>query len=144
MKIYIAGKITGDSEYREKFEQAAKMIEAEGDIALRPSALPEGMDPADYMRICFAMIDVADRVVFLPDLIESEGALLEMQYCRYVGKPMEICAPAGHWVFENDTACGDVVARCSNCGERYVGRKNEFMPGRCPACKTRLEVRYDV
>ncbi len=90
MKIYIAGEITGDARYREKFERAAAVIEAEGNIALRPSALPEGMRAADYMRICFAMIDVADKVVFLPDLVDSEGALLEMQYCRYIGKEVEV------------------------------------------------------
>lgn len=47
------------------------------------------MAPADYMRICFAMIDVADAVVFLPDAAESAGARLEKAYCEYVGKEME-------------------------------------------------------
>ena len=56
---------------------------------LNPAELPEGMAQADYMRICFAMIDVADAVVFLPDTAESAGARLEMAYCAYIGKEYE-------------------------------------------------------
>ena len=86
MKIYIAGKITGDPDYRAKFADAQRQIEAQGHTALNPATLPEGMEPKDYMRICFAMIDVADAVVFLPDAAESAGARLEMAYCEYIEK----------------------------------------------------------
>ncbi len=86
MKIYIAGKITGDSDYRAKFADAQRQIEAQGHIVLNPAALPEGMEPKDYMRICFAMIDVADEVWFLPRWAESEGAAIEWRYCRYIFK----------------------------------------------------------
>ena len=89
MKIYIAGKITGDPKYREKFKEAAADIARGGHIPLNPADLPKGMRPKDYMRICFAMIDVADAVVFLPDAKESAGAKLEMEYCEYIGKEYE-------------------------------------------------------
>ena len=89
MKIYIAGKITGDPEYRRKFACAARQVEEFGHIALNPAELPEGMEAADYMRICMAMIDVADAVVFLPDAAESAGARLERAYCEYIGKRAE-------------------------------------------------------
>lgn len=89
MKIYIAGKITGDPDYRAKFADAQRQIEAQGHIVLNPATLPEGMEPKDYMRICFAMIDVADAVVFLPDAAESAGARLEMAYCEYIEKEYE-------------------------------------------------------
>ena len=36
--------------------------------------------------MCFAMIDAADCVVFLPDAEDSAGARLERAYCEYVGK----------------------------------------------------------
>lgn len=87
MKVYIAGKITGDPFYRPKFARAKMTVEAEGHIVLVPSMLPAGMDNADYMRICFAMIDSADLVLFLPDWKDSEGAKLERQYCAYLKKP---------------------------------------------------------
>lgn len=89
MKIYIAGKITGDQGCQAKFQRAAVGLRMCGNIVLNPAELPEGMEAADYMRICMAMIDVADAVVFLPDAAESEGARLEMTYCEYIGKEYE-------------------------------------------------------
>ena len=84
-KLYIAGKITGDPDYKEKFEKVRKEFEDDY-IILNPATLPEGMLPSDYIRICFAMIDVADIVLFLPNYKESKGATLEKEYCEYVGK----------------------------------------------------------
>ena len=86
MKAYIAGKITGDSTYRDKFNRAKKVMEGEGFIVLNPAELPAGMNSSDYMRICFAMIDCSDVVVFLPDYNQSLGARLEYDYCVYTGK----------------------------------------------------------
>ena len=86
MKVYIAGKITGDPNYHEKFNIGRKALEYEGHIVLNPAVLPEGMNPADYMRVCFAMIDIADAVAFLPDWYYSRGARLENDYCQYTGK----------------------------------------------------------
>lgn len=89
MKVYIAGKITGDPEYWTKFWQAEEKFVNQGHIVLNPANLPEGMGTADYMRICFAMIDAADLCVFLPDWEESRGARLERAYCEYIGKKVE-------------------------------------------------------
>ena len=86
MKAYIAGKITGDPNYYAKFNTAQQALEYEGLTVLNPADLPEGMRPADYMKICFAMIDVADVVAFLPDWFESRGARLEHDYCQYTSK----------------------------------------------------------
>ena len=89
MKVYIAGKITGDPNYRKKFKAAATDIARGGHITLNSADLPEGLLPKDYMCICFAMIDAADVVVFLPDAKGSAGARLEKAYCEYIGKEME-------------------------------------------------------
>lgn len=86
MKAYIAGKITGDESYQKKFAHAKSCLEAEGFVVLNPAELPEGMRPADYMRICMAMMDTADVVAFLPDYALSKGAQLEWAWCQYVGK----------------------------------------------------------
>ena len=86
MKVYIAGKITGDPDYKDKFHIGQLAMEYEGHTVLNPADLPEGMNPADYMRICFAMIDCADFVAFLPDWMYSKGAALEYKYCEYIGK----------------------------------------------------------
>ena len=64
MKAYIAGAITSDPDYQNKFELGAQALQKEGFIVLNPATLPEGMHAGDYMKICFAMIDVADVVAF--------------------------------------------------------------------------------
>ena len=86
MKIYIAGKITGNQNYKEQFAAEAARIRAAGHIALNPAELPEGMGPGDYMRICLAMIDSADIVAFLPDWQDSRGANVEWSYACYCRK----------------------------------------------------------
>lgn len=86
MKLYIAGKITGDPHYRRKFAAIKQVLKSEGHTVLNPAVLPEGLLPADYMRICFAMIDIADAVIFLPDYSLSGGAKLEYEYSHYVRK----------------------------------------------------------
>ena len=85
-KLYIAGKITGDPDYKAKFAEAQREFEKQGYTVLSPACMPEGMLPADYMRICFAMIDTVDVVVFLPGFRRSPGARLEAEYCLYTGK----------------------------------------------------------
>lgn len=75
MKIYIAGKITGDPNYKMKFRMAAKQIQELYPLAviLNPAELPEGLTLKDYMRLCFGMIDAADILFALPDAFCSRG-----------------------------------------------------------------------
>lgn len=87
MKIYIAGKITGDPKYRDRFREEAEKLEGMGHIVLNPAELPEGMSKTEYMRICLAMIDCADTVFLLRGWQGSPGARLEQAYCSYIGKP---------------------------------------------------------
>jgi len=75
--IYLAGKITGDPVYREKFNKYKDIFEALGYIVLNPAILPDGFEYEDYMTICFAMIDVCKAIAFLPDYKDSPGALRE-------------------------------------------------------------------
>ena len=86
MKVYLSGKISGDPDYKNKFAFYAETYEDQGHVVLNPADLPEGMEPSDYMRICLAMMEVADLVVFLPDWAASLGANLEWEWCKYTGK----------------------------------------------------------
>lgn len=85
-KVYIAGKITGDHGFKEKFEKVKKECEDLGHIVLNPADLPGGMTPGDYMRICLSMLDSADIAYFMPDHEDSPGAQIEVRYARYIGK----------------------------------------------------------
>lgn len=97
MKVYIAGKITGNPNYKAQFAAEAERIRAAGHIVLNPADLPEGMEPGDYMRICSAMIDAADEVAFLPSWKESNGARMEMVYADYCGKMVRFTASVKDW-----------------------------------------------
>lgn len=104
MTIYLAGRITGDENYKARFAAAKRMLLREGedrpismecyygtpraDNVLNPAELPEGWPGKVYMDVCLAMIREADLVMFLPGWEQSRGASLEMQYCRYQGKPV--------------------------------------------------------
>ena len=86
MKIYITGGITGNPHYKAQFKATAAMLQENGHTVLNPAELPEGMKSADYMRICFAMLDSADVVIFQHGWQESKGAKLEYDYANYIGK----------------------------------------------------------
>ena len=121
-KVYIAGAISRDRHYKEKFAYAAKVLQGrDKDYAiLNPAALPDGMTPQDYMQLCTQMLFAADMVAFLPDWSDSEGAGIEFRLCTYIKKDI-IVLP---WSLFN--------APCSHCGEYepiYLMRD-----GRCKYC----------
>lgn len=70
--VYLAGKITGDPEYRAKFERAQRKLENSGFIVINPAGLPsEGFAYEAYMRMSGAMLAECDAVCFLPDWMDS-------------------------------------------------------------------------
>ena len=88
MKIYISGKITGDRRYKAKFREVEKKLAAAGHIVLNPATAPEGLRPVDYMRLCFAMMEAADVVLFMQDYQDSRGAMLEGAWCTLGNRPV--------------------------------------------------------
>lgn len=86
MRVYIAGKITGDKDFKEKFALHKQQLTTIGYDVLSPADLPDGLTQAEYMRLCFAMIEMSDIVILLDDYINSPGALLELEFCKYIGK----------------------------------------------------------
>lgn len=80
VKIYIAGKITGNQNYKSQFAEAERHLRAQGHTTMNPAVLPDGFEHQEYMRVCFSMIDVCDAVYFLSNWKESKGAYMEYIY----------------------------------------------------------------
>lgn len=92
MRIYIAGKITGDEDYGEKFAKAEdRLVEEMGYEVINPACLqlPDSCKWEDYMRLTLAMVDLSDAVYLLPDWKESPGACIEYGYALAKGKSIE-------------------------------------------------------
>ncbi|MBU3850268.1 MAG: DUF4406 domain-containing protein [Candidatus Treponema excrementipullorum] len=81
MKIYLAGKITGDPNYREKFAKAEKILASQGHSVMNPACLSEYKEFSwdDYMTVASAMQQVCDATVLLPDWKDSRGARTELK-----------------------------------------------------------------
>ena len=97
MKVYIAGKITGDPDYRIKFFKAANYMENLGFTVIDPATLPEGMSPNDYMSICLPMLLAADAIALLPDYQTSAGACIEHKIAKYTGKEVFLPGESQGW-----------------------------------------------
>ena len=82
MKIYIAGKITDNPEYKRQFAEAEKYLRELGHTPMSPAVLPNGFEHYEYMRICYSMIDVCEGVYFLSNWQDSAGANMEHTYAR--------------------------------------------------------------
>lgn len=85
MKVYLSGKITGDTNYLEKFMDAQIRLEGEGHEVINPSmlsgVLPAGSSWGESMEVClYGLIDLADAVVLLPDWKDSPGSCIELGY----------------------------------------------------------------
>ena len=85
-KVYLAGKINGDTNYWHKFDKASDLLQDKGYLVMSPAVLPEGFEPQDYMSICLKMLDCCDILCLLPDWTESAGAKLEYDYSKYTRK----------------------------------------------------------
>lgn len=88
MKIYIAGKITGDNNYVTKFLKAKETLKSKGFNVVLPIDIADG-GPGEYshffsyeqfLHVDYALIDVCDGIYMLKDWQQSKGARMELQY----------------------------------------------------------------
>lgn len=104
MTVYISGKITGTTDYMERFAAAEKKLKAAGYQVINPARvtaqLPE-LTHAQYMEICLAMLRVSDAYFLLDGWISSKGAIEEVLHAARMGirllAPYDIEGGAGYY-----------------------------------------------
>ena len=108
MKVYVAGKVTGEDrdKCRYKFGYNATKLREQGHKVINPFAMFEdmrkGFDKEDEMTICFAAITICDAVYMLADWHESEGAKMEHKYALDHGKKIIYQAAEGLYGNKNN------------------------------------------
>jgi len=89
--VYIAGKITGDPNYKPKFEKAKTEIKAKIGEALIINPVEECENEGltawlACMAHCKGLIDMSDVIVCLPDWKSSRGACAEVEYAKHINR----------------------------------------------------------
>ena len=81
MKIYISGKITGTTDYMERFAKAEQDLTSRGFEVINPAKenarLPEGTPWKIYMAESLRMLLHCDAIYMMDGWKESRGARLE-------------------------------------------------------------------
>lgn len=85
MKIYIAGKITGNPNYKEQFAAAEKKLKAEGHQVINPTWKPEGLPYKQYIDMGLMELQQCDVIYLLSNWKDSKGARMEYIYALTVG-----------------------------------------------------------
>jgi hypothetical protein len=84
-KIYISGKISGNSNFSEYFGKVEAKLKDLGYVVLNPASMPKGLTQREYMKISVSMLDCCDAIVLLDNWKESEGAVIEKLYAEKIG-----------------------------------------------------------
>lgn len=89
-KIYLAGKVTGDPRYKEKFEAGVKHLEGLGwkrqNIVNPAQEVSDGTPWLKAMWKCLRLMRRCGWVAMLPDWKESTGARIECFVARLTWK----------------------------------------------------------
>jgi len=84
MKIYIAGKITGDKHYKRKFRKAERILKRKGHSVMSPAVMNDYPEFKwfDYMQVCYSMQKICSATLLLPDWRDSIGAMKEYEHAK--------------------------------------------------------------
>ncbi|MCQ2081602.1 MAG: DUF4406 domain-containing protein [Lachnospiraceae bacterium] len=94
MKVYVAGKITGTSDYEKKFADRAFQLKRMGYDVVNPVPLIKfrtevagrELSHDECMKFCLDWLNDCDGINLLPDWKDSEGAREEYDFAVSHGK----------------------------------------------------------
>lgn len=84
-KVYLSGKITGDSNYRQKFNAKTEDLLSYGYVVFNPAVLPDGFEYEDYMDLDLLILSRCDAIFLLRDWKSSLGAKRELEEAKRLG-----------------------------------------------------------
>jgi len=83
VKIYISGKITGTSDYMDRFAKAEKALRAKGWEVVNPAKecaeMPKNLPWEEYMKHDVRLLAGCDAIYMLDGWRQSRGACLERE-----------------------------------------------------------------
>ena len=136
MKIYIAGAITNNPNYREQFREAEEKLIAEGHAVINP-VKNDGFTYREYINMGLCELMHCDAIYLLKGYEESTGATLEHDYARTVG--LEIIkeeTQVKKILFNHDS-----YPYCPHCGKDFDEYPySKIKRGYCYRCGQELEV----
>lgn len=89
MLVYISGKITGTNDFRERFEKIEEFLTNKGYSCINPVKVADSLPELEYnliMAICLTLVTIADAMYAPKDYRLSNGASLEMECAKRLGK----------------------------------------------------------
>ena len=83
LRVYISGKITGTTDFIERFAKAEEKLKSEGYAVLNPahanSYMPEDTTWEEYMKVSMTLLQMADAIYMLNGWEDSKGAKQEYE-----------------------------------------------------------------
>ena len=82
MRVYISGKITGTTDFMERFDAAEDELNRQGHSVVNPARInaqmPKDTKYEDYMEVSFALLSTCDAIYMMKDWETSQGAIREL------------------------------------------------------------------